>query len=255
MKIKSILILALLLLTVTYCSNPMNNKLNTEDFDAIKESINTDNQLSDMKKKYVIDNLSMILGFAELGKAMNVDDSKILTFGEQIEDLKADYDSIRSSKIEIKENNKLLDDFIKLVDVDMVSIDKYNGYLNMTLDFNNKFDKEVLYIVMEYKYVNKYDTKFFSEKSKLTDKVAKGFNGEVEISTQEKYNSVARFLYSEVPIRAEKSLRDELGDEVANEKVKKEFLMEGLKVSTLGVVFNDKTELMHKNADWEYLEN
>jgi hypothetical protein len=133
-------------------------------------------------------------------------------------------------------------------------MDKYKGYLSMTLGFNNQFDKEILYVILNYKYVNKYDSEFFDEKSKLTDEVAGDFKGEVEISTKEEYNSVADFMYTKVPVQAKQALRDELGEEKANKKVKKEFLMEGLKVSVLGIVFKDKSELAKQNADWNYLK-
>lgn len=232
----------------------MDKKLNKEDFDQVQQEINSDENYSDMKKKYLIDNLEMQLGFAELGKAMKMDESKMPTFREQINELTTDFDSIRTAKLEIRENNKKLENFVTLNDANTVSIDKYKGYLSMTLDFNNKFDKEILYIILNYKYVNKYDSEFFNEKSKLTDEVADDFNGEVEISTNEEYNSVADFMYTKVPVQAQKAVRDELGEEKANEKVKKEFLMEGLKVAALGIVFKDKSELVYQDADWKYLE-
>lgn len=236
------------------CTNTLDKKLNKEDFDQVKQEINSDENYSDMKKKYLIDNLEMQLGFAELGKAMKMDESKMPTFRDQINELTTDFDSIRTAKLEIRENNQKLENFVTLIDANTVSIDKYKGYMSMNLDFNNKFDKEILYIILNYKYVNKYDSEFFNEKSKLTDEVANDFNGEVEISTKEEYNSVADFMYTKVPVQAKKALRDELGEEKANEKVKKEFLMEGLKVAALGIVFKDKSELVYQDADWKYLE-
>lgn len=62
-------------------------------------------------------------------------------------------------------------------------------------------------------------------------------------------------MYTKVPVRAKKALRDELGEEKANKKVKHDFLMEGLKLETLRIVFKDKSELVKQDADWEYLEN
>lgn len=251
-RITGLFIVASLILSS--CTSTLDKKLNKEDFDQVKQEINSDKNYSDMKKKYLIDNLEMQLGFAELGKAMKMDESKMPTFREQINELTTDFDSIRTAKLEIRENNKKLENFVTLKDANTVSIDKYKGYLSMTLDFNNQFDKEVLYIILNYKYVNKYDSEFFNEKSKLTDEVADDFKGEVEISTKEEYNSVADFMYTKVPVQAKKALRDELGEEKANEKVKKEFLMEGLKVATLGIVFKDKSELVYQDADWKYFE-
>jgi hypothetical protein len=251
-KILGVFISATLILSS--CTSTLDKKLNKEDFDQVKQEINSNDKDSDMKKKYLIDNLEMQLGFAELGKAMEMDESKMPTFREQMTELTTDFDSIRTAKLEIRENNKKLENFVTLKDANTVSIDKYKGYLSMTLDFKNQFDKEILYVILNYKYVNKYDSEFFDEKSKLTDEVAGDFNGEVEISTKEEYNNVANFMYSKVPVQAKKALRDELGEEEANEKVKKEFIMEGLKVSVLGIVFKDKSELLFQDAAWKYLE-
>lgn len=242
------------LFMLTSCTNILDKPLNKEDYDKVKETIQNDNDYSPMQKKYIFDNLSMQLGFIELAKAMNADDKLIPTFRTQIDDLVADYDSIMTAKIAIKENNKKLENFISLKDANTTSLDKYTGILSMTLDFNNQFDKEILYIILNYKYVNKYDSEFFDERSKLTDEVAGDFRGEVAISTREEYNSVANFMWSEVPVRAGKELRDKLGVEEADKKVKKDFLMEGLQVSALGIVFKDKSELLYQNADWEYFD-
>lgn len=247
-------------LIITSCTNLMDKPLNSEDFVKVKEEISADKNYSQMKKNYIIDNLSEQLGFLELGKTMgkamgkDMDELKISTFKEEIAELTVAFDSIRTAKIEIAENNKKLENFIELIDANTISMDKYKGYLSMTLKFNNQFEKEILYIILNYKYVNKYDSEFFDEKTKLTDEVAGDFKGELEVSTTEKYNDVAEFMYTKVPVQAKKALRDELGEEKANKKVKHDFLMEGLKLETLGIVFKDKSELVKQDADWKYLE-
>jgi|TARA_B110000114_G_scaffold182615_1_gene222257 hypothetical protein len=247
-------------LIITSCTNPMDKPLNSEDFVKVKKEISVDKNYSQMKKNYIIDNLSEQLGFLELGKTMgkaigkDMDELKISTFKEEIAELTVAFDSIRTAKIEIAENNKKLGNFIELIDANTISMDKYKGYLSMTLKFNNQFEKEILYIILNYKYVNKYDSEFFDEKTKLTDEVAGDFKGELEVSTTEKYNDVAEFMYTKVPVQAKKALRDELGEEKANKKVKHDFLMEGLKLETLGIVFKDKSELVKQDADWKYLE-
>jgi len=252
--------MAIATLIITSCTNPMDKPLNSKDFGKIKEEISADKNYSQMKKKYIIDNLSEQLGFLELGKtigkAMGKDMNKLKTstFKEEIAELTVAFDSIRTAKIEIAENNKKLEDFIELIDANTISLDKYKGYLIMKIKFNNQFEKEILYIILNYKYVNKYDSEFFNEKSKLTDEVAGDFKGELELSTTEKYNDVAEFMYTKVPVQASKALRDELGVEKANKKVKHDFLMEGLKLETLGIVFKDKSELVKQDADWKYLE-
>lgn len=254
MKKTTLGFLMIAVLIMSSCTNTLDKPLNMEDFEEVKQTINSDQNKSEMKKKYVIDNLEILLGLAELGKEMEMDESKLPTFGEQILDLSSDYDSIRTAKLEIRENNKKLKKLVALKTADTFSVDKYKGYLSMTLDFDNQFEKEILYIILNYNYVDKYDTEFFNAKSKLTDEVAGDFRGELEISTQQEYNDVAEFMYTQVPIRARKALRDELGKEKADNKVKNDFLMEGLNVSALGVVFKDKTELVSQDAEWEYFE-
>jgi hypothetical protein len=248
-------------LIIVSCTNTMDKPLNSKDFEKIKTEISTDKSYSPMKSKYIIDNLSEQLRFLELGKTMgkamgkDVDELKISTFREEIAELKVAFDSISTAKIEIVKNNKKLGNFIELIDANTTSIDKYKGYLTMKLKFNNQFEKEILYIIMNYKYVNKYDSKFFDKKTKLTDEVAGDFKGELEVSTTEKYNDVAEFMYTKVPVQAKKVLRDELGADKANKKVKRDFLMEGMKLETLGIVFKDKSELIKQEAEWKYLEN
>lgn len=248
-------------LIITSCSSPLDKPLSSKGFEKVKDKISTDKTYTTMKRKYIFDNLSEQIEFLELGKTMskamgkNIDESKISTFREEIAKFKVAFDSIHNAKSEIAKNNNKLENFISLIDANIISIDKYKGYLNMKVKFDNQFEKEVLYIILNYKYVNKYDSKFFEKKTKLTDKVAGNFSGELEVATTEEYNDVAQFMYSEVPIRASKALREELGEEKANKKVQRDFLMEGLKLETLGIVFKDKSELFQDNAEWEYFEN
>jgi hypothetical protein len=227
-------------LILSSCTNVLDKKLSKDDFDKVQGEINSNEQYSKMKKKYVIDNLSMQMGFAEMGKAMNMDESKIPTFREQINDLTVDFDSIRAEKLKIKEDNKKLESFLTLKDAKTTSINRYKGYLEMTLDFNNQFGKDIKYIIFDYKYENEYDSKFFEDKSKLTDRIAEGFDKEVEISIKAEYNSMATFMYTKVPQGA---------------KAMKDYLMAGLKISTLGIVFKDKSEVFLQDGSWEYLED
>lgn len=240
-------------LVFTSCTNLLDKPLNKEDFEKVKELVNSDETLKEMKKMYIIDNLSTYLGFAELGKALAGEGAEVKTYGEYIEELKVDFDSTETQILSNIENNKKLKEFITLTDAKAIPIDKYKGYLTMNLKFKNEFEKPILYTVINYKYVNKYDSKFFDEKVKLTDEVAKDFKEDVEVTTTEKYNDVAEFLYSKVPVGAPAKLRKELGKEVADKKVHRDFLMEGLKIETLGIVFEDKSELTLQNEDWEYL--
>lgn len=252
MKNAFLLLVGVVLLTS--CSNVFDQPLNKEDLQAVKDKVEANEEYSSMKKKYLIRQVSDQTGFVAMAEAMEIERKDLPTFKEVLQDASSEFDSIRSSKLEYLKQNAQLENFVKLKDAKTHSIDKYKGYLGMTLEFDNQFEQEILYIILNYKYVNKYDSKFFDESSKLTDEVAGKFEGELEISTTEEYNNVADFMYSEVPIQAPLSLRQELGEEEANRKVERDFLMEGLQVKPLLIVFKDKTELSYQDAEWEYLD-
>lgn len=254
-SLKSIILTGLLVsLIFSSCKNTFNKPLNKDDFEKVKELLNDDMTLKPMKKKYIIDNLSMYLGFSDLGKAVVGEQAEMKTYGEYIDDFKTDYDSIETQMLSNIENNNKLREFITLIDAKTTSNNEYKGYLTMKLKFKNEFEKQILYALINYKYINKYDTEFFDEIVKLTDEVAKDFKGELEITTTEEYNDVAEFMYKEVPVQASLELRKEMGTKAANEKVEHDFLMDGLKIETIGLVFTDKTELTLQNEEWEYLE-
>jgi hypothetical protein len=236
------------------CNNILNKPLNKEDFEKVKKIINNDNTIKNMKKKYILDNLSTYIDFSELSKVFAGEKIEVKTYNEYIEELKMDFDSIETNILINIKNNKKLNDFILLTDVKAIPINEYNGYLTMKLKFKNNFEKPILYTIINYKYVNKYDSEFFDEKAELTDEVAKGFKDEIEVTTTEEYNDVAEFIYKKVPVQAPLKLRNEIGEKAANEKVQRDFLMEGLKIKTIEIVFKDKTELIIQDENWEYLE-
>lgn len=258
-------LLIVLIVAASSCTHVLDKPATKENLEAAKHEVeNAD--YPEMKKKYIKDNLTEDLGYMEGGKALVEALAKSIdvdvpkgeldnpTFRELIDKHSSNYDSIRAAVIEIKTNNENLDQFISLVDVDVSPISKYKGYLGMTLRFNNNFDKEVLYTVINYKYVDKYDSEHFNKNVKITDNVANNFKGFADISTVEEYNSVSDFMYSKVPVQAPKAMRDELGVDEANEKVKKDFLNAGFSIKCIGIVFADKSELVRQEIDWEYLD-
>lgn len=227
-------------LLLVSCTKTLDKPLNKKDFPKVKEFVAANEEYTLMKKKFIVDNLSRSIGLDELSESLIMDETEKPTFRMEIEKLSNDFDSIKNEKLKIIENNKKLSEFLILKSADTKSVDKYKGYFSMTLDFNNQFEKDILYIIFNYKYINKYDTEYFDEKSKLTDEVAGNFKSEITITITEEYNDVADFMYTKVPY---------------GYLVRPGFLMSGLKVETLGIVFTDKTEIFPQNADWEYFEN
>lgn len=251
------LILAFGLITsllFTSCTKLLDKPLNGEDFEEVKVLVNNDETLKEIKKKYIIDNLSMFLGFSEIGKVLAGERAEVKTYGEYIEELKMEFDSTETQVLINIENNKKLKEFITLTNAKTMSSDKYKGYLFMNLKFNNEFEKQILYTVINYKYITKYDTKFFDEKTKLTEEVAKNFKGEVEVLITEEYNEVAKTIYSKIPQLESLETGNKKKEKNPKYKTQRDFLMEGLKIETLKIVFEDKSELTIQDEEWEYLD-
>ena len=114
---------------------------------------------------------------------------------------------------------------IKITEASSFAISQYKGYLNLNLDIKNNFEKEVLYLVIEYSYIDKYETKYFSERAKITEVTS----GERKLNLLEEYNRVSEFLYRRVP-----------SEEVAG----RSFLAEGLKIKVIGVAFKDGEKVL-----------
>lgn len=114
---------------------------------------------------------------------------------------------------------------IKITEVSSFALSEYKGYLNLTLDIKNNFEKEVLYLVIEYSYIDKYETNYFSERAKITEVTS----GEIKLNLLEEYNRASEFLYRRVP-----------SEEVAG----RAFLAEGLKIKVIGVSFKDGEKVL-----------
>lgn len=225
------------ILALTGCTDVLDKPIGKENLLEVKEVILSDKARTKTKNKYIWDNLSTKVGFMVMSNAMGMDGENVVTFRTKIDEFSSDYDSIKKAKELIKVNNKKLESFVKLTDSETYGVTKYKGFLSLSLDFDNKFDKEVLYVILNYKYVNKYDTEYFNEKVKVSDEITDNFKNDSKITLTEKYNDVVDFMYSKVPLENTK-----------------EFLMEGMKIETLKIVFKDKSSIEKLNGEWKYFE-
>tara|TARA_R110002012_G_scaffold313517_1_gene525179 strand:+ start:6145 stop:6927 length:783 start_codon:yes stop_codon:yes gene_type:complete len=238
------------------CTSTIDKKMNIEDFDEVKSQIKTNSEYSEMEKAYLIDNISSDLMSSAVELALQGKEvpAMSITFKDRINELTAEFKDKRDKLVEAKKNNKKLSDLITLTDAKTFATDKYNGSLSLTVEFDNKFKKAIHYVVVEYKYIDDYDSKYFEETTKITDQVAKSFDGQVVLGVRHQYDKVSSFIWKKVPTSARKSLKDELGEEVANRKVERDFLMKGLKIETKLIVFKNKTEIAFEEIDWKYLD-
>lgn len=255
-KVLGVFIAATFIVSSCTESDTLDKKFKKEDFDQVKEYIHSNEQYSEMKKKFIIDNMSTLFSIFELGgKSKEMDDADLPTYRELMDDLSEGFDSVKVAKIEHRKNNKKLEGFMRLKDANTTPIDEQNGLLSMTLDFNNLFDKEIQYVMLRYKFAGENDYLHFFNKSKLTNEDANNFNGEVEISIKEEDNSVAEFIYNDVPDPSREDVRYQVSEGQSFEDMKKEFLMEGLEVAVLEIVFKDESKLGYENAKWDYFED
>ena len=145
--------------------------------------------------------------------------------------------------------NKQLDEFLELSDVQAWSTNKYEGSLFMDFNVKNKFEKPVHYIVLEYSYVDEYDTKFFDGDVKITPSEDTDFINKVtffvnvgDVNTLD----VSEFLYTKLPVSNEPYTSDDVlyeKNRTVEKKVQKDFLMKILKIKVNKVVFTDKSEI------------
>jgi hypothetical protein len=254
MKKFAIYLMFIVLVFGVGCTNILDKEVNTEDFPKVIELIKDMEEYSEMQRTYIVDNFQMEMGLHVMGLQSGVAGQPTMTFREVIEDLASDYGTTLQEKIEIRKQNKQISEFSKLIDAKAMPIDRYEGYFIFDIEFNNTFDREVLYIILSYKYVDKYDVRYFQESARITDQVAGDFVGVKQIMLHETYNDASRFMASKVPIQASLALREEIGVEEANEKVNREFMMEGLTIETTLVVFTDKSEISMGYGDWEYFD-
>jgi hypothetical protein len=236
------------------CSDVTLNKINSEDLGQVRQIIRENPNFAKPKQNYIIDRIETVLELFDLAPGLADRATNLPTFKEQIDAFSSDYDSLNSAFLTALENNVKIEKLMKLKDASVVSLGKYEGYLSLTLEFDNEFEKEILYTGINYRYVDEYDTEFFEERAKITDEVANEFEGTADVTIKAEYNDVARFIYGKVPVRARQELIDELGEDEANRKVQREFLMKGLQIETVLVVFKDKSELTYQEVDWKYLD-
>lgn len=217
------------------CSNVLDKPINSDDFDQIKTIINKDTSLKHLKKEYILDNLSIYLNMLEANGHENFNNSA--SFRVIIDELKVQYDSIETLILLNIESNNKLKNFIELSDAKAMPVLEDMGYLKMIIQFHNNFDKDVLYVRFNYKFIDKLNKEYFSENVKLTEKIAKTFKGKTIVTIPEEMNEVADFMYKIVP-------KDK----------NNEFMMEGLKIEVLEIGFKDKSSLTMQNEDWKYLQ-
>lgn len=212
----------------TSCKNTLDSKVNAENFVKVKEFINKSDTIKELKKQYLIDKMSEDVAANELGKIMTKKD----VIDKKFIDLYKEYSNDYLQKEKIFK-------FITLTNCYAVPISEYVGYLFFNLKFNNQFHKDVLYINLNYKYVDAYDQEGFNETTIVKDIVADNFKKETKLSASETYNSVAKFMYSKLP---EDTLKN------------KPILMAGLKTVATLIVFKDKSKVELPESEFKYFK-
>lgn len=158
------------------------------------------------------------------------------TYREVFINFSRQYDSTAAVYKRILDNNQKLKTLVQLETVKTFIFGEYNSIIGLDMAINNAFGKDILYMIIEYELVDKYDTRYFNHRVKITDELIK--DGRAAVSVSHKYDEVSRYLWSKAP---------------ANDEKRQAFFDENFKLRVLGVVFTDKTEVTERSADWEYL--
>jgi hypothetical protein len=226
----------------------MNHQLNLADWPEIKTIILNDSNRREMERQYIVDQISYLLG--------NLDSkgNKLGTFKEKINHFSTNYFIQLDLYTVIKENNALLQSMIHLNNAETVSIDKEKGFIIMNLGFKNVFDKEIDYVVLRFEYEDDYGNIYFNETSKLSHQTVKDFNVDIEVIMTDIFKNENEFIFLNSKQSASEIIEKNYGIKSNKKEAKKEYLMEGLKVSVIGVLFKDGNGLMHKKEDWKYYE-
>ncbi len=230
------------------CSDAMNHQLNLADWPEVKHTILNDNSRREMERRYIVDQISFLLN------NLDIKGNKPGTFKEKINDFSSNYFVQLDRYRVIKENNAMLQSMIKLKGAETVSIDKEKGFIIMNLSFENVFDKEIDYIVLKFEYEDDYGNIYFNETSKLSHQTAKDFNVDIEVIMTDIFKNENEFIFLNSKQSASEVLEKNYGIKSNKKIAKKDYLMEGLRISVIGVLFKDGQGLMHKKEDWKYYE-
>lgn len=225
---KNLLLAFAFIFLLTNCKSVLDKPINKDDFTHVKNIISKSDTLNQLKKNYIIDKLAITVGGAEISKLILSNNKNIPSFRETINNLSTDYD-----------NQRKIMNFITLLEAKAFPIDDYTGYLLMKVKFNNTFKNDILYIDLNYKYIDKYDSQSFDNTCKVTDNVANNFKGIVQLTTNESFNDVAEFMHKNLPF-----------DTIANSV----YLMKNLKIFPVLIVFKDKSQIEFDFDDLKYFK-
>ena len=200
--------------------------------DAITELGKVDT-IANGKKRFLGEMIPLAIGLSELAPK----DVQRPTFREVFDIYSKQYDSTANAIRVAQINNDRLKGLIASVD-DIYSFasDQYRSSFGLKLTLNNTFEKDILYIILNYKLIDEYDTEFFNEKVKITDKSISG--NQVEFLARNEYDQISTWMWKKAP---------------SNDAKRKEVLMKNLVVEPLLVVFTDKSEVVYQKVEWQYL--
>ena len=90
-KIGLLLAVICVAVLMTGCSNVMNKTVNMKDFPTVEKKIMNDNSIPAEEKDFIIKNLSEVVGYTEMAKALNVEIPAENTFAKVVADIRAEY--------------------------------------------------------------------------------------------------------------------------------------------------------------------
>lgn len=224
------------------------NPPNEKDWPAVKTIIESDPNIHQKKRMYLIDRIDEII------KKNTPITFEAHSFSDLIDFYSLQYDSLNTLYASIRQTNAILDEILELDKAESISLDSDRGFIIFTLNFNQVFEDSIDYMILTYQYVDDYDNLYFSENSKLSYQAAGKFEGTMQSIMTDIFNGENEIIYLKTDLSATEVLQKNYGIDSLTASKEREYLKDGLKVRVSVVKFDDGGFMKRRNGNWKYFE-
>lgn len=234
MKNLPFIILLLIIISFWSCTDTLDKKVGTVDASEIEQLLSDIDTLKQQKINYIKD-------------AINQNNYPETTYRRLISDLSIQFDSIEAVVLQqVDVNNKLKEMIYDIKDIYGVCLQ--DCYYNGNVSFKNPFDKDIKYLMTEFKYSDEYD---------------RGFEGTAKI-TDEPNQYYPKRLKADFSVGSSGDYELSLGGGSGNgglwqavfkkDKMYQELKKDNFSIKVNKVVFTDKSKVESKEINWEYIK-
>lgn len=233
MKIPTLLTFLSIVTFFWSCTDTLDKKVGTVDASVIEQLLANIDTLKPQKINYIKD-------------ALNQKGNFETTYRKLISDLSIQYDSIERQVLQQMDVNEKLNGMIYNIK-DIYGACLQECYYNGNVSFRNPFDKDIRYLITEFKYSDEYD---------------RGFEGVAKITDEPNQYDPER-LKADFSAGSSGNYELSLGGggtgglwqaEFKKDEWYRELNKENFSIKVNKVVFIDKSEVEQEEISWKYLE-